>query len=114
MSNLAAVGLNVDVCGFSWKPVNFSCLPNVLDSESFRSARSVGSSVACRHLLESNLHAAFNMMSYKMLLVVLVTLAVPASTQTSEVHGMQLQLTDLPTEFGSFEVCYIITSHMDL
>ena len=44
------------------------------------------------------------MASYKMLLALLVTLAVPAFTQTSEVNAMQMQLEDLPTEFASFEV----------
>ena len=47
------------------------------------------------------------MTSYKMLLALLLTLAVPAFTHSSEVHAMQVQLEDpdLPTEFGSFEVC---------
>ena len=44
------------------------------------------------------------MVSYKILLALIVTLAVPAFIQTSDVHAMQVAIDNLPTEFGSFEV----------
>ena len=48
------------------------------------------------------------MISYKVLLALLVTLAVPAFTQATEEQGMQLQLGELVPEFGSFEVACTI------
>ena len=66
-------------------------------------------SIACSHrVIDKELITACNMASYKMLLALLVTLAVPAFTQASEVHVMQVQLEDLPTEFSSFEVRFSI------
>lgn len=90
------------------------CVPNVLNSESDKSGKTInegqvskGTSYPAANRSATcliGLRGTCNMMSYKIFLALIVTLAVPAFAQTSDVHAMQLAIDNLPTEFGSFEV----------